>query len=192
MNPQGLAIDYRLIRKTFANLITKITGLVAVLEEPEGAYDKRPKLPYFSFKITSPGIKSGDDSKQQVLDNLGNPTSVWNSGGCRKMMVDFNCYAVTHEDAFDYMATWQTALDLEDVQQTLRQNGIAVWVIGTLADLSKLLNTGYEGRAHLDCSFGIAMNLQSDLGYMDKVPVGGAVTTDQNNVVPTNQTVNGP
>lgn len=187
MSKQGLAVDYNLIRKTIAQQVQGVTGLTCVLEEPEGPVDKRPKLPYFSFKITSPGIKSGDDSKQNV------PKSpLTNSGGSRKMVIDFNCYAVTHEEAFDFMATWQTALDLEDIQMNLRAVGIAVWVIGTVADLSKLLNTGYEGRAHLDCSFGIAMNLQSDLGYIAIATVEGAVATDQNKTVQTSETVKAP
>jgi hypothetical protein len=186
---QGLAVNYDTIRSTLADLIYSVTGIQGILEEPELPVDRRPKNPYFSFKITQPGLKSGDDSKQFI----GGPTGgVWNSGGCRKMTIDFNCYADTHEQAFNYMATWQTALDLEDVQQTLRAIGVAVWVIGTVADLSKLLNTGYEGRAHLDVSFGIAMNLQSDIGRISTAPVAGQVTTDQGNVVPVNTTVTAP
>lgn len=178
MRQPTLPVDYVKIRKTIANQVQLVTGLITVLEEPEGAYDKRPQLPYMSFKITSPGIKSGDDSKQNLLDDEGHPTTIWNSGGCRKMMVDFNCYAKTHEEAFNYMGLWQTSLDLENIQYNFRVAGIAVWVIGTIADLTKLLNTGYEGRAHLDCSFGIAMNLQSDLGSMDQVTVDGVVASD--------------
>lgn len=177
---QGLAVDYVEIRKAFAQQIKAVTGLTAILEEPESPVDKRPCLPYFSYKITQPGLKSGDDSKSQIFDNTGHATSVWNSGGCRKMTADFNVYATTHEEAYNLMATWQTALDLEDIQEALRRVGVSVWVIGTVADLSKLLNTGYEGRAHLESSFGIAMNLQSDLGYIASVPVHGEVTSDQN------------
>lgn len=181
--------DFSSLSVTIIRQIKAITGIEAVLEEPEKAKDERPCLPYISMVIINPGVKSGDDSKQNVKDDEGHATSVWNSGGCRKMLVDFNAYATTHEEAYNYMSLWQTALDLEDIQQNLRAAGIAVWVIGTVANLSKLLNTGYEGRAHLDCSFGIAMNLQSDLGYMDTVTVNGAVTTDQNNVVNTTQTI---
>jgi len=177
-----LPVDYNLIRKVICNQVQISTGILCVLEEPETAYDRRPTLPYFSFKITTPSVKQGDDSKQNVKDAQGNATSIWNSGGQRKMMVDFNCYAHTHEEAFNYMGLWQTTLDLEDIQQNLRDYGIAVWIIGTIADLSKLLNTGYEGRAHLDCSFGIAMNLQSDLGYMDQGTVEGVIASDSGTI----------
>ena len=188
---QGLAVDFNLIRNAIVAQVQAVTGLLCIVEEPETPHDKRPVLPYMSFKITTPAYKSGDDSKQQVLDSNGNPTSVWNSGGCRRMNIDFNAYAVSHEESFNYMSTWQTALDLADIQQNLRAAGIAVWVIGTVADLSKLLNTGYEGRAHLDCSFGIAMNLQSDLGYIATVPIEGTIITDQGQIE-TSETVTEP
>lgn len=182
MSPQTVKfpVDFVLIRKTIANEIQKVTGLIAVREEAIIAEKtERPKLPYFGFKITTPAAKSGDDSKQNVLDGNGNPTTKWNSGGVRQMSVSFDCYATSQEEAYNYMGLWQTALDLENIQEDLRRVGIAVWIIGTVADLSQLLNTGYEGRAHMDCQFGIAMNLVSDLGEMDTVTVNGAVTTEE-------------
>ena len=91
------------------------------------------------------------------------------------MTVSFDAYAESHEDAYNLLSLWQTALDEENTQALLREAGIAVWTIGTVADLSALLNTGYEGRAHMDCQMGIAMNLQSDLGEIAKVPIAGQV-----------------
>lgn len=181
-------INFNLIRKTFANEIQKVTGITAMLEEPEAPNQPRPPRPYFSFKLINPADKSGDDSKQNVLDEDGNETSVWNSGGVRKMTVSFHCYARDHEEAYNYMGLWQAALDLENIQSDLRQAGIAVWVIGNVADLTKLLNTGFEGRSHMDCTFGIASNIQSDLGYMDAVRIDGAINTDKE-IVQTSITV---
>jgi hypothetical protein len=105
------------------------------------------------------------------------------------MTVSFNAYAGSHEDAYNLMALWQTGLDEENTQSLLRQAGIAVWLIGTVADLSELLNTAYEGRAQMDCTFGLAMNVTSDLGEILEVVVDGAITTDQNQVVNTTTTV---
>ena len=87
------------------------------------------------------------------------------------MTVSFNCYGESHEEAYNYMQLWNSALDLENIQEDLRRAGIAVWVIGNVADLSQLLNTGYEGRAHMEVTFGIAVNLTSDLGAMESVDV---------------------
>jgi hypothetical protein len=177
--------DFNLIRKVMVREIIKVTGLdpsSVVVTEPETQNEPRPALPYFGMKILVPGAKFGDDSKQYVSG------TVWNSGGVRTMTISFDCYGNSHEEAYNYMALWQTSLDLENVQADLRQYGIAVELIGTVADLSALLNTGYEGRAHLDCTFHIAMNLTSDLGAEESVEVQGAVDTNSG-IVNTDVTV---
>lgn len=186
MLPVTLPIDFNLIRKAFAREIQKVTGFDSnhvVLLEPETQNSPRPSRPYMGFKFTTPAAKSGDDSKDSVLDTHGNPTTIVNSGGVRKMTISFQCYATSHEEAYNFMSLWQTALDLSNIQEDLRRSGIAVWIIGNVADLSALLNTGYEGRSQMDCTFGIAMNLSSDLGSEDAVEVQGSISSDQNNQV---------
>lgn len=174
--------DYNAARAFFSKEILKVTGLTTILEEPETQHTPRPCLPYFSFKFTTPSQKYGDDTKENLLDNQGKPSTKWNSGGVRAMSVSFNCYGRSHEEAYNYMGLWQTALDLEDIQQDFRTAGIAVWDVGTVADLSQLLNTAYEGRAHMDSKFGFAMNMVSDLGAMEVANVDSQITTDQGNV----------
>ena len=178
-------IDFNAIRAAIANEIVKVTGLTqnqVLLYEPEQPNQPRPSKPYFTFKITGPGFKYGDDSKDYVSGQI------WNSGGPRKMTVAFDCYGNNHEAAYNYMSLWQTALDLENIQADLRVAGIAVWIIGAVADLSVLLNTGYEGRAHMECDFGVAFNLQSNLGEIDAVTVTGKISTDTGTVT-TSETV---
>lgn len=168
-------IDYNLIRKTLANETSRVTGLITVLEEPTYQGAPRPtnvgQQPYFSFKITTPGAKNGDDS--QSYSGSG---TIFGRGGDRKMTVSFHCYAVDQETAFNYMALWQGSLELWQTQVNLRAAGIAVWIIGTVADLSKLLNTGYEGRAQLDVQFGIVSNLGEDLGVIQTTDITGEVS----------------
>jgi hypothetical protein len=192
MPPTNFPINFNLIRQTIVRMVQynlKLDTNHVIMEEPETQNWPRPSLPYVSLKITTPAAKTGDDDKRNLLDSMGNPTDVWNSGGQRKMTVEFNCYAQTHEDAYNYGALLQASLDLENVQSYLRENGIAVWIIGNLADLSALLNTGYEGRSHLDCTFGIASNITSSLGEMDTVTVDGAIDTNAGIV---NTTTNAP
>lgn len=169
-------LDYNLIRKCIINAIQSSTGLdqnhVIVLEAEE-PNSPRPSLPYIGMKITTPGARYGDDTKQNIPGS-----TKWSSGGPRKMTASFEAFASTHEDAYNLMTLWQTSLDEENIQSFLRASGIAVWIIGTVADLTALLNTGYEGRAQMDCQFGLAVNLTSDLGEMDSVTVTGAITTD--------------
>jgi hypothetical protein len=181
--------DFNLIRQVLIREVVKVTGLQpnqVVVLEPETQNEPRPAKPYFGMKITTPSAKTGDDSKQW----LGGTR--WNSGGVRQMTVGFDCYGTSHEEAYNYMSLWQTALDLEDIQADLRQYGIAVSLMTTVADLSALLNTGFEGRAHLDVIFNIAMNLSSDLGAEESVEVQGAITTDQDVVIDTDQTIESP
>lgn len=174
--------DFNEARVLFAREIQKVTALSqqrVILSEPEVQNEPRPPKPYFSFKMTVPAAKFGDDSKDPVLDKDGKSTTVINSGGVRRMSVSFDCYGRSHEEAYNYMLAWQCALDREDIQEDLRRQGIAVWIIGAVADLSQLLNTGYEGRSHMDCTFGFAVNTQSDLGEITDVPVTGTVKTEQ-------------
>lgn len=181
--------DFRALRKAVIDEVQKVTGLLCIYAEPESPDAPRPNLPYFTVKIIGPASKFGDDSTQTVLDNTGNPTDVWNTGGQRRMDVDFNCYGNSHEESYNYMSLWQTSLELETVQADLRAAGIAIWLNGNVADLSALLNTGFEGRAQMHVQFGIAFNLTANLGEMDTVPVAGTITTDQGNQVPVSETV---
>ena len=186
-------LDFNKIRAAIVRAIQQTCNLDSnhvIEEEPETENAPRPNVaqgPYISLKITVPGFRYGDDSKVTVLDSGGNPTNRVRSSGPRKMTAVFNAYAKSHEDAYNLMMTWQSALDEELTQEYLDSNGISVLIIGTVADLSQLLNTAYEGRAHLDCQFGITAGVTSDLGEIDTVNVQGAINTG-NGIVNTDDT----
>ena len=55
----------------------------------------------------------------------------------------------------------------------LRKSGLAVWVIGDILDTSEQLETGFEPRASLDVTFGIASNREIDLGLIETVEIQG-------------------
>jgi hypothetical protein len=176
--PPQFPIDYIAIRKAFISTIMLTCNLDqnhVITEEPESQEWPRPSKPYISMKITSPAARYGDDCAVNLPDAEGNPTTVWNSGGPRKMTVSFHCYGNSHEEAYNYMSLWQSSLDLANIQAILRETGISVWLIGTVEDLSSLLNTGYEGRSHMDVTFGLAFNLASDLGAIESVQVTGTL-----------------
>lgn len=172
-------INYDAIRTAIVTEITRVTGLQCVESEPEIQNAPRPKLPYFTLKILTPGAKTGDDSANRPASTVGGSTVV-NIGGQRKMTVSFQSFGRTHEDSYNYMVLWQQALETETTQGNLRLAGIALWVNGNVADLSKLLNTGYEGRAGMDVEFGKSSNISDDQGGIEKVTIQGTVTSDQN------------
>lgn len=169
----NMPLNFDALRKALVEEIQRVTAVTCIVAEPETQNVPRPPKPYFTLKMVSPAIKQGDDS----ASNLGG--TVWNRGGQRKMVVDFNCYGCSHEQAYNYAALWQSSLELETVQARLRKAGIAVWLNGSVQDLSALLNSGFEGRALLEVAFGVAANLTEDLGAIQTINVSGDVTTDQ-------------
>ena len=175
-----LPFNFTPFRVALVREVTRVTGLVCIREEPVVPNAPRPPtgLPYFSFKVTTPGTHLGYSSQQYT----GTATT-FNAGGQRRASVSFHCYAEDQETAYNYMALWQMQLDMTETQERLRNAGIAVWTIGDVADLSQLLNTGYEGRAQLDAQFGIAFNLTQDLGCIETVEVEGTIDVDKTDKV---------
>ncbi len=187
--PLQLPIDFNKLRIALVREVAKVTFLTndRIIEaKPTVPNAPRPPLPYLSVDITTPAAKFGDDSKDYTS------TGQVNSGGVRQMTVAFEAYGNSKEEALNYASTVQTAFDMADIQADLRLVGIAVWTIGAVADLTQLLNTGYEGRARLEVQFGIAMNLQSDLGQMKTVNVSGTVDVGDGETVNTTTQVVGP
>lgn len=167
-------VDYAALRIALVREVKKATGVECIVEETTVQGAKRPEKPYMSFKITSPGIKWGDDSPH------GEEDGAVTMGGQRSMNVSFHSYGNDRDQAYGLMSLWQASLDLSTVQERLRRSGIAVWLIQTLAEASELLNTGWEGRAQLDVQFGIASNLTEEPGEIDEVSgIEGSVDTDQ-------------
>jgi hypothetical protein len=98
------------------------------------------------------------------------------------MTVSFHCYAEQQETAYNLMSLWQASLELYATQTNLRKASVAVWLIGAVADLSQLLNTGYEGRSQMDVQFGVVSQMTEDLGEITSVEGTGAVESDQGTV----------
>lgn len=177
----ALALDYNAIRRSIALTVEQTMGYPCLLEEQKGQSNvtalRRPELPYFAFKITTPGARTGDDSH-----TFSGTPGVYNVAGQRVMSVSFHCYAKDQETAYSLMSTWQASLDLKNLQASLQSLvGISVLSIGSVADLSQLLNTGYEGRAQLDVKFGLASNLSENLGTVASVPLAGQVDSVSEN-----------
>ncbi len=172
--PVTLPFNFVPFRIAMVQEIERVTKTKCIREETVVQGSPRPPLPYFSYKITSPGTHWGYASQQYS----GTGTN-FVSGTQRSARVSFHCYAADQETAYNYMCLWQMSLYSELTQENLRRAGIAVWTIEDVADLSQLLNTGWEGRAHLDAQFGIAFNMTEDLGTIEEIEVTGEVDTDK-------------
>lgn len=160
-------VQFSDFRKAIVAIVEQVTGLKCIRLQPSTPDAPRPPLPYFGYKITTPGKARGEPSFQSFS------ASNFNYGQQMEMIVSFQCYAKDQDDAYSYMVLWQNALNLANVLEDLRRKGLAVWDFSDVADLSELLNTGYEGRAHLDVNFGYASNLGADLGEIAEAQIQG-------------------
>lgn len=172
-------IDFNAIRAALVNLVQGVTGIACIVEERKAQVTvktPRPCLPYCSFKILTPAGKIGTDA-MQALGTPDSPSSIYNFGGVRKMVVSFKCYAQIPEIASNYMALLEAAFDTDPVQSTLRANKIAFWQSMGVLDISALLTAGYEGRASLDAYFGVPSSLNVNLGEIDSISVNGEIVS---------------
>lgn len=176
------AIDFKLIRQGIVRTVEFVTAKTCIQAQPETQNNPRPPLPYFTYNITTAAGKEGDDHDTYDGDGV---STIHNRGGQRRLVVSFNCFAETMDEVFNLMTTFQGSLDLRTVQEQLRKFGIAVWTIGSVADLSSLLQTGYEARSQMDVNFGVASNLTEDVGTIETVEVEPTVRDAGNDPVPT-------
>ena len=172
-----LPLDFVAIRKAMVKEVERVTGVTCIMAQPETQAFPRPPKPYMSMFILNPAVKVGDDSSRYVSG------TTWNIGGQRGMHIDFDAYGRSHEEAYGILCAWQSALETETTQANLRKAGVAVWLNGSVADISELLQTGYEGRAKLEVQFGIAANITEDRSSIDSASFTGTITTDQDNEV---------
>jgi len=172
---QKLDVDFATFRRVICEQVRLITGCVCIKEEPNQSDAPRPDLPYFGYKITSPGVPMGDANFQD--SNGGQDFSY---GTQMKMSVSFHCYALDQDEAYNKMMLFQMALNTNPIQESFRRKGLAIWDWGTVADLSALLNTGYQGRTQFDVQFGYAANLISTVGTIDTIDITGHA--DQNEI----------
>jgi hypothetical protein len=159
-------------RKAIVAEVKRSLGIPCISLEPFDQDAPRPKLPYMAFKFTTPMTRQGFPA---VTFDSG---TSFNYGVQSTTVVSFNVYGETQEQAHYYMTLWNQVIQLETVRQRLLAEGLAVWDPGVVADLSALLNTGYEGRAQMDVTFGFAMNIADDVGLIEQASVTGTVDTN--------------
>lgn len=167
-------IDYDAIREALVFAVMNATGLDqnhVVMYQPETANQPRPTLPYVDVHIIVPSRRFGDDSSTAAEETEN--TTTYDSSGPRGMLVGFDAYAKDHESAYEIMGNLQAALDTEATQMLLAQNGVAVWRQNSVMDLSMLIETGFEGRAHMDVEFGMASSVRTRVDNILSVDLQG-------------------
>lgn len=174
------AIDFKLIRQGLVRTIEFVTKRTCIQSQPDEPNTPRPELPYLTYNITTAAGKEGDDHDVYEGDGV---STIHTRGGQRRLVVSLNCFARDTDEALNLMTTLQGSLELRTIQAELRKFGIAVWTIGSVADFTSLLQTGYEARSQMDVNFGVASNLTEDVGTIEQVTGTGEVKDQAGSVI---------
>lgn len=170
-------VDFDAIRIALVRAVQRFTKRICILEEPQHLHNPRPEKPYFSFKMITPSVSYGDDA--EIRPPSGDDFIY---GGQRTGALSMHCYGNSQEEAYGQMSYLQAILQTPNMLELLRKSGIAVFDIGDVADLSQLLNTGYEGRAQMDVRIGFASNITVPVGTIDEAVIQGEADTGSEEV----------
>lgn len=185
-------VDFDAKRRALVAAVALGTGLPpgqVIMMEGETMGYPRPRAPYVGLQVLAASVKMGMDWVTPVVDAPGAPTGLHTFQGERAMAVGFDSFGRTHEEAYGVLAALQAALEYPPVADQLFAAGLAVWDIGAVGDISEELATTYEGRAHLEVTFGTTSSVTVDLGRIDSVPLTGLVFTGEQTVATVGPTV---
>ena len=171
-------IDYAQTRKTLVQALCSMTGLgpnCVIRAQGQGPIQPRPALPYLSFKYRTAAMRDGLDA---LVQPVAQDSTLWQYVGARGIAMDLMAYGQDQDQAYGLALCVQSGLQQEPYLDILQQSGLSVWTIGDVTDMTTLLNTGFEGRALLECELWQGVNQLVDLGQMDTVSVNGHIQDD--------------
>lgn len=125
----------------------------------------RVKRPYVTMKVINPGTLLGrpeasydeDADKDFVLSQ-------------RSLTLSVNAFGVESEQK---ILELQQALSTEKVSALMDARNISLIDEGTVADLSIVVDSGFETRFQLDIEFGWSMSVDDSVGTIETVIVNG-------------------
>lgn len=161
-------VDFTAIRRALATVVSQATGLTTIMEMSDA---ERPPLPYVWIDFITAQIAHGSD---EITYKEGNTYEI---KGQRSFTASFNIVYGFREDAKCQEMSCLLHASLRDPVRLeyLRGQGLAVWEIGNLTDISQALETGFENRYNFDVTFGVVSTLESDLGYISSTEITGKV-----------------
>ncbi len=172
------AIDYDALRIALVAAVCEATGLDqdhVVAAEAEVPNAPRMSRPYVAFKLTTAAQRWGEDSARGTTGNGVNPTEL---RGPRLVVVSFNSYGTSHEQAYTAMSLLQASLPTPPVRAILDAAGISVLMAGPVRDLTILMDTAYEGRAQMDVRLCVRSAVTYDAGRIQTGQLVGTVQAD--------------
>ncbi len=152
--------------------VKRVIDVNTVIWERQNA--PRPTIdlfPYVTLNLLTPRTKVGFRDSLEYISGTN-----YNKGGQRTFGLSISVYSKddsVYFEAIDLAEQLQDSLDNPLELETLALAGLAFFNIGDILDTSTLLETGFEPRATLDLTVGVASNRIIDLGAIESVSFTG-------------------
>lgn len=161
-------IDYAALRQTLSQMVQTATGLSGnqvIMAEPEGVYAPLPPYPFVTFHLTMISDVTGDD----VL-RCGPDGQWYMERDCTALCV-IETFGRSHDEAYGLSALVHAAIYAQPTQEVLIGANVSLRGIGPVADLSALLETGFEGRTRFELTLGLTASLPVGLQSIEGVGI---------------------
>ena len=73
------------------------------------------------------------------------------------------------------MSLISNATELDSKLSILKKEGLSVWTVSTINDLSELVETQFRFRANIDIIMSYGEEIEDDVGQIDEVKMTGQV-----------------
>lgn len=177
-----MAIDFAVVKTSLYNwVVAQIPmGMPVIYWQPNSP---RPTIPYITLYLSQVTAVN-----QDWADSEATGIGVINMKGDRNFTLEVQAYG---SDPLTLMENIRTSLQKQSVLDTLRTNGIVFYSSLTINDITELVDSQFERRAHLDILFGIGQVYTDTPGYFDHIELQ-EIVSDQTPAVIYNQTITIP
>lgn len=147
-----------------------------------------PPRPCVTLKFTSGPKQVGF---QDEMTPVAGAPGKFNLGGQREMMMSLQVFGsskVSNPMALQAAIDLHTSLSKRTVQEGLSRGGLALQGRTEPTNISALEETEFEDRAQFDVKWGVAQNVQDDIGVIEHVNINGTVSGEPVGPIPVNGT----
>lgn len=166
-------VDYAGIRAAFARAIQAAVGLEAnavIQLQSTVTAATRPQAPFAAFMLTSLGRPTGRDARLPP-DETGRMAYV----GQRMCTAQFQFMGRSVDEACGMAAAWASGVWHDHIEAILFSVGdISIFSVESPSNITDLMATGYEGRAVVNLSFGVASQTFVTVDTIQTVPLSGS------------------
>lgn len=153
-------INFATVKLALYNWVvsTAPPGMPVIYWQPNSP---RPTVPYITLFISQVTAVNQDWANPNA--DINGSTSM---KGDRQFTLEIQAYGA---DPLTLMENIRTSLQKQSILDTLRTNGIAFYSSLTINDITELVDSQYERRAHLDVLFGIGQVYADSPGFFDHI-----------------------